>query len=146
MKKFTVIFILFLLIPSGCRAKNSPKICFKQTCLRLEIADTQNARINGLMFRKSLPDKSGMLFVFPVEDIYSFWMKNTLIPLDMIWLDKNYKVVHIKSWVPACVTDDCPSYDPGVKAMYVLEVNAGFTELYQIKINDKAYLENDRFK
>ena len=143
MKKIPVIFICLFLINTVCRGGNFSKICFKQTCIQVEIADTESERMKGLMFRKSLPEKSGMLFVFPVEDIYSFWMKNTLIPLDMIWLDKDYRVVHIKSFVPICVTDDCSVYDPGIKAKYVLEVNAGFSGFYQIKINDQAYLDND---
>lgn len=144
MKRIAGIIILIFLITGSCRGENFPKICFKQTCVQVEIADTESKRMKGLMFRKSLAEKSGMFFIFPEEDIYSFWMKNTLIPLDMIWLDKDYRVVYIKSFVPICVTEDCAIYDPGIKAKYVLEVNAGFAGFYQINVNDKAYLKNDR--
>jgi uncharacterized protein len=143
MKKLALTLILIILIPGACRAKNFPKICFKENCVSLEIADTDISRSRGLMFRAALPEKSGMLFVFPEEGIYGFWMKNTKIPLDMIWLDKDFKVVEIKSFVPVCVSDDCPVYDPKVAAKYVLEVNAGFSGLYQIKTGDKANFKNE---
>ncbi len=106
----------------------------------MEIVDTDVSRARGLMFRKELAENSGMLFVYPGDGIYSFWMKNTLIPLDMVWLDKDLQVVHIKSFVPPCKDYKCPSYNPGVEARYVLEVNAGFTSFHQIEINGKAEL------
>ena len=141
--KLASAIILWPFLISASAAENPKKICFKNTCVSIEVADTEASRALGLMFRDHLARDRGMLFIFPSEDIYSFWMKNTLIDLDMIWLDRDLRVVYIKSFVPACVTEDCPSYDPGVKARYVLEVTAGFTGLHQIKINDKAYLEND---
>ena len=144
MRKLTIVIIYSLVLVSACAAKNPQKICFKNTCVLLEIADSELSRAKGLMFRKKLPEKSGMLFIYPAEDIYRFWMKNTLILLDIIWLDKDLKVVYIKSFVPPCNSSDCPSYNPEVKAQYVLEVNAGFSDFHQIKINDKAYLKNAR--
>jgi uncharacterized protein len=137
--------IFWLLLISAFAAENPKKICFKDTCVSVEIADDDLSRTRGLMFRKSLAQDSGMLFTFPSEDIYSFWMKNTLIDLDMIWLDKDLLVVDIKSFVPGCKTPECPSYTPKNKAKFVLEVNAGFVETHKIRINDKAYLQNDRF-
>ena len=76
------------------------------------------------MFRESL--NRGMLFVFETQDIYPSWMKNTLIPLYIIWIDKDFKVVHIEHAVPC--NDTCPSYVPEKKALYVLEANAGFAD------------------
>ena len=137
------LFLLALIIPGAAEAGG--KICFKDTCVSVEISDSETSRAKGLMFRESLPDKTGMLFIFPAEGLYSFWMKNTLIPLDIIWLDKDLRVVYIESFVPPCKSYDCPSYTPQTEAKYVLEVNAGFCGLHQIKINDKAQLNNDRF-
>jgi uncharacterized membrane protein (UPF0127 family) len=68
-----------------------------------------------------------MLFVFSNEaPNRTFWMKNTLIPLDMIWLDKTYTIVHIETDVPPCTTPTCPSYGPSTQlSQYVIELNAG---------------------
>ncbi len=141
MRKLTLVIIYSLVLVSAFAESDPQKICFKDnTCVLLEIAGSEFSRARGLMFRGWLPEKSGMLFIFPAEGIYSFWMKNTLIPLDIIWLDKDLRVVYIKSFVPPCKSSDCPSYNPEVKARYVLEVNAGFCDLHQIKINDKAHL------
>lgn len=143
MRKITfLIFFLFLPVLAGAKMDNK-KICFKETCVNVEIADSEDSRARGLMFRKELPEESGMFFIFPGDGVYSFWMKNTLIPLDIIWLDKDFKVVHIKSFVPPCESFNCPSYNPELEARYVLEVNAGFASFYQIKINEKAELKND---
>jgi uncharacterized protein len=134
-------FLLTLAFP--CFAGTRQNICFKNTCVSIEISDSEISRAKGLMFRENLPKNSGMFFIFPEEGVYSFWMKNTLIPLDIIWLDKDLRVVYIESFVPPCKRYDCPSYGPQVKAKYVLEVNAGFCGSHQVKINDKANLKND---
>lgn len=138
-----IIFLFSLALPLACCAGTPKKICFKDTCVELEIADTDDSRARGLMFRKELPANSGMLFIFPQDGIYSFWMKNTLLPLDMIWLDNDLRVVDIKSFVPVCRSYDCPSYTPVSQARYVLEVNAGFTAFNRINLNDKAVLKNE---
>ncbi len=143
MRKFTCTCIFLLIFVSACVANSPQKICFEKTCVNLEVVDTELSRAKGLMFREYLPDKNGMFFIFPREDIYSFWMKHTLIPLDIIWLDKDLRVVYSKSFIPPCETQDCPVYTPEEKARYVLEVNAGFCDFYQIKVNDKAYFKND---
>jgi len=75
------------------------------------------------MYRESLPEKKGMLFVFPTSDIHDFWMKNTIIPLDMIWIDNQFKVVHIANAQP-CTEDPCKIYAPRTLAKYVLEINS----------------------
>jgi uncharacterized membrane protein (UPF0127 family) len=75
------------------------------------------------MNRTSLSSQSGMLFIFDHEAIYPFWMKNTLIPLDMIWLDKNKNVVDVITAQP-CSEDPCQIYTPKKESLYVLELNA----------------------
>lgn len=92
-----------------------------------ELADTPIKRSQGLMFRETLPADRGMLFTFGDTQAWSFWMKNTKLPLDIIWLDPKKKIVHIERNVPVCTkTDDtCPQYRPNDGAMFVLEINGG---------------------
>ena len=80
------------------------------------------------MYRDSLPRQSGMLFVFESEHKHGFWMKNTLIPLDMIWINRDSRIVDIKTATP-CVSDPCPTYQPIADSLYVLEINAGLSQL-----------------
>ena len=73
-------------------------------CFQVELARTESERDQGLMYRKELDKNKGMLFIFDKEGIYPFWMKNTLIPLDMIWIDSNNKIVFIAQNVQPCKT------------------------------------------
>ena len=93
--------------------------------IAVEVVSDPETRAQGLMFRSSLGRDHGMLFVFPVTEVYPFWMKNTLIPLDIIWIDEARKIVHIAHDMPPCRADPCLSHSPGVKARYVLELAAG---------------------
>ncbi len=101
--------------------------------IEAEIAYTDETRQRGLMFRESLPSDSGMLFIFPYVDQHSFWMKNTLIPLDLIWLNERKEVVYFATAVP-CTSDPCDSYAPMQKSKYVLEVNGGFAKKHNLKV------------
>ncbi|MGK2858760.1 MAG: DUF192 domain-containing protein [Thermoanaerobaculia bacterium] len=91
----------------------------------VEVVSDPLTRAQGLMFRSSLGSDRGMLFVFPETAVHSFWMKNTLIPLDIIWLDEGGTIVDIARDVPPCKADPCPSYPPKAAARYVLELAAG---------------------
>ena len=93
--------------------------------IAVEIAADDETRAQGLMFRDQVRDGWGMLFLFPKSGDYPFWMKNTLIPLDMIWIDDQKKIVHVAHDVPPCKADPCPSFPPGGNAKYVLEVAGG---------------------
>jgi len=115
-------------------------VCFSGICVKAEMAATPAMRERGLMFREILEEKEGMLFLFPSEGLYSFWMKNTPLPLDMIWIDNARQVVQIKLADP-CLRDDCPSYESKTAARYVLEVNRGFAEKNNIKIGDTVKIE-----
>ncbi|HBB03890.1 TPA: hypothetical protein DCZ39_03240 [Patescibacteria group bacterium] len=81
------------------------------------------------MNRTSMPEDSGMIFVFPKPGIYNFWMKDTLIPLDMIWIDEQFKVVRILT-AEACKANPCTIYKPEREAKYVLEINASLAAKY----------------
>lgn len=108
----------------------------------LLIANDDKSRQIGLSNRKSLDKNSGMLFIFPKKGVYSFWMKNTQIPLDMIWINDNKIVYIVKNAPPqAGKTDGIPVYTPSSEANYVLEVNAGETDKYKFKNGDAVNLK-----
>ncbi|GIW57524.1 MAG: hypothetical protein KatS3mg083_469 [Candidatus Dojkabacteria bacterium] len=111
---------------------SSTKIVLQNTnfirILKVEIADDVHERSQGLMFRQNLVNIDGMLFVFPYEANQSFWMKNTYIPLDIIFFDANKRFVHVAANAQPCVETDavCPIYSADVPVQYVLETQAGF--------------------
>jgi uncharacterized membrane protein (UPF0127 family) len=102
-----------------------------------ELAVSEDERARGLMFREKILPDQGMLFVFEAPGLQSFWMKNTLVALDMIWLDGEKRVIHIAADVPPCRGDPCPSYGPDAPASYVLELKAGVAQENGIRINDR---------
>ena len=104
------------------------KACFKDKCFAVEVADTPQERAIGLMNREYLDSNSGMLFLFDEEAEYVFWMKNTLIPLDIIWLDQNKKVIFIKHNAEPCQIGQCEFFKPSEKAKYVLEIGGGLAK------------------
>ena len=103
----------------------------------VEVSDDLEESMRGLMFRKHLPGNAGMLFAYYDEKPRTFWMKNTLIPLDMIFVDGSSKIIEIKENVPPCAQDECPTYPSKEPAQYVLEANAGFVQEKGIKVGDR---------
>jgi uncharacterized membrane protein (UPF0127 family) len=99
----------------------------------LEVAVSDQERALGLMFRDVLPPGRGMLFLFASEERWSFWMKNTFITLDMVWLDGRGVVVDVRASVPPCRFDPCLSYLPAKAARAVVEFNAGYAAAHGIK-------------
>jgi uncharacterized membrane protein (UPF0127 family) len=114
------------------------QVCTSNVCFSVEIPATQSQMEYGLMNRSHLDCDKGMLFVFGKEGNYSFWMKNTLIPLDIIWINSSQNVVYIKKNAQPCTPDYCPSIVPRKNAKYVLEINGGLSDKYEIKVGDKA--------
>ena len=104
--------------------------------VRVEVAADDELRAQGLMYRDRLRDGHGMIFLFPRSGVYPFWMKNTLIPLDILWIDEQKRVAHVKFDVPPCQADPCPSYDPGVSARYVLEVAGGVAREHAVRAGE----------
>ena len=142
--KIPVIFLLIFLI--SCTKdfdKNFNRIYVdngkKLIGVNAEIADDNNERSKGLMFRERLDENAGMLFVFEDEQYQTFWMKNTLIPLDIIFIGKNLEIIDIKNAVP-CREEDCILYKSSKPSMYVLEVNGGFSAGNGIRIGDKIIM------
>lgn len=104
------------------------------------LADTPEERETGLMYRDSLPKDEGMLFILDEEGVAGFWMKNTLIPLDIIYVNSDWEIVNIHHSVQPCTADPCESYFSDTPVRYVLEVNAGFAEQHDIKQGDSIRL------
>ncbi len=141
-----VIFILiFLILLSFLFLIKQPekkwgRACFKEHCFDVQLSQSKAEMTKGLMFQKFLEQNKGMLFLFDKEAIYPFWMKNTFIPLDIIWIDKNNKVVFISENNQPCKWYYCSSVTPTADAKYVLEVNSGMVQKIGIKLGDELSL------
>lgn len=102
--------------------------------IRIEVADTPEERIKGLSGRESLDENAGLLFVYDQPGIYGIWMKDMKFPIDVVWLDENYRVVDI---VYDIQPDSFPEvFEPSKPALYIFEVNAGFASANGIKADD----------
>jgi uncharacterized membrane protein (UPF0127 family) len=122
---------------------NAPAVVLADnSAVEVELAIDDETRAMGLMFRESIAPGRGMLFIHPTVGVYPFWMKNTLIPLDMIWIDENKRIVHIKQHVPPCRADPCPSYDPAVPSRYVLELGGGQAAVHRVRVGDHVVFRN----
>ena len=135
LKKIVLSSVLFLIFIS-CQNETKAKIMINEKTYTVEVANTQEKRSKGLMFRKHLPENTGMLFVFSYEDYRYFYMKNTLIPLDIAYFDSQMKIVSIKQMEPL----DETTVPSDKKAMYALEMNKGFFEKEKINVGDSAKL------
>lgn len=104
--------------------------------LKVEVADREGERERGLMEREEVKTGEGMWFVFEDEAPRSFWMKNTLVPLDIIFFDSQKKVVSIVDNMEPCKAAECPGYDSATPAMFALEVPAGFAAENGLNLGD----------
>jgi len=118
-------------------ARRAEVVFPKGRVVMAEIADTPYRMQYGYMFRKKVDAGEGMIFVHRAAGFHSMWMKNTLVPLDMVWMDADFKVVHIERSVPPCREDPCPAYGPLRKANYVLELQGGSIGPDQLAIGDR---------
>lgn len=135
-----VIIVWVLLFP---KKLNQHYVIFENKSFWVELAQTDSERKQGLMYRENLDEDSWMLFIFPDEWVHNFWMKNTLIPLDMIRINETdwaYSVVDIKTAQP-CKTEECEIYTPAWVSQFVLEINAWLAEKYGIDVWDLVYIE-----
>lgn len=159
MKIFSIILVLFAILLSSCQKqpedikvdttsnKDAGKILFKKQGevnfqdsakklikqIDVEIAETEETRHLGLMYRENMQEQQGMLFIFPNEEFQSFYMKNTVIPLDIIFINAKKQIVKIHKMTEPYSEKSLPSGKP---SLYVVEVNGGFTGKYNIKEGD----------
>lgn len=123
---------------NACSVQASgPSAELKGQRFSLEIVNDDAARARGLMFRDSMPADHGMLFLFDDMRPRVFWMKNTHIPLDILYFDQEYKLVSVQERVPPCRSDPCAQYPSTGPAQYVLELNSGVAGQLGVKPGDK---------
>jgi len=131
----TALLTLVVFTCTSCIAQE-PYVRIKGEKFTVEVADTPDKLQLGLMFRESMPRDHGMLFIFSGESMRSFWMKNTKIPLDIIYFDRNLQLVSVANAKP-CRTPACRGYPSTGPAMYVLELNAGLADELGLAAGDQ---------
>jgi uncharacterized membrane protein (UPF0127 family) len=132
------LFFLLAVFSFGRVQKRFVQIFFPNgEVLTAELALTEEDRARGLMFRKDLNEDQGMLFVFEEEGRHAFWMKNMTFSIDILWLDRQKRIVHIEHRVPPCQNEPCPSYPPDYPALYVLELRAGAADALNLQLFDR---------
>jgi len=143
MKRLAIIIIILLCCCSKPVEEPEPvdTACYEGYCFELELAVTQYQQALGLSFRDRLEPDHGMLFIFEDEGIYQFWMKDTKIRLDIIWLDRNGQVLYIKKNAEPCTPDYCPTINPGRIAKYVLEINGGMSDSIGLELGDRIDID-----
>ncbi len=124
--------------PSGALNSESIRLPGGQV-VEAEVAITRTDLTRGLMYRTSLAPDHGMLFVFPQSGKLSFWMYRCEIPLDIIWMDKDRRIVEISANTPPCrsAPGDCPHYGGNQNSQYVLELAGGMAARYGLKTGDQ---------
>jgi uncharacterized membrane protein (UPF0127 family) len=124
--------------PSGLRTLVIDASGGEKVEVRVEVADDIFEQARGLMDRTTLGENRGMLFVYPEEQKLSFWMRNTLIPLSIAFIDSERRIIDIQDMKP--LDDVPPSYVSAEPAQYALEVNQGFFEKRSVKVGDRVEL------
>ena len=139
MSSFRASFLVLSMLLSGCASAGSWVELGGQR-YRVEVADDDAERARGLMFRDELASGTGMIFLHDREEPQAYWMKNTKIPLDILYFDNARKLVAQQRDVPPCTAGNaCPPYPSNAPARYVLELNAG--EAAKLKLQNGAQLK-----
>ena len=141
IQKFFFVAFIFLIFFVFLFTKDSGLILYKKVNVRYHnkvfstlVADTPQKQSRGLAVRSSMNDNEAMLFVFQESGIYPFWMKDMKFPIDILWLDKNKKIVFIKEHARP---EEYPmTYTPDRESRYVLELVDGFVEKNNVKVGD----------
>jgi uncharacterized protein len=137
-----LIFMMVFLNYFYKKEYSQPQVCFKKNCFLVDLALTEKERMTGLMFKENLEREKGMLFIFENENDHSFWMKNVLIPLDIIWLDQNKKVIYLAENCQPCLDPHCPSIKPNGRAKYVLEIKGGISQEIGLSVGERLEFKN----
>jgi uncharacterized membrane protein (UPF0127 family) len=109
---------------------------------RLELATVPEDQAQGLMYRENLPEHTGMLFLFAELAPHHFWMKNTMIPLDIVWLDESGKVLFVSANTPPCKADPCPTYGSDQPVRMVLELAGGMAAKERVEPGSVVVLKD----
>ena len=124
--------------------KGQTRIRVKTLDVTAEIAASDKDKKKGLSDRESLPISEGMLFVYDKLAIYTFWMKDVQFPIDIIWIDKDKKIVYIAQNAqpePDRSDDELKRYRPGAESQYILEINAGLADAHNLQVGNTVDFE-----
>ena len=137
--RIALLAVFFASSLSACASAGEPWVELQGQRYVVEIADDDAERARGLMFRDAMEEGRGMLFIHEAQEPLAYWMKNTRIPLDILYFDDARRLVSQRRGVPPCsLGDGCPNYPSGAPARYVLELNAGQAE--RLGLQDGAEL------
>jgi uncharacterized protein len=127
------------LLAAGGSERDTVTIATREgpVAVKVEIADSPSERRRGLAGRRTLAPRAGMLFVYAEDVRGGFWMKDTLIPLDIAFVGARGRIVRIFTMAP-CRRDPCRVYDPGVTYRSALEVNAGSFRRWGVRVGDRV--------
>ncbi len=145
MKRWLVPMLLLLIgSASAMPARDAtPAVELHGQRFSAEFATDDASREHGLMMRTTLAPDHGMLFAFPYQAPQGFWMKNTLIPLDILYFDTDRRLVSMQLNVPPCKADPCPIYPSNAPARYVLELSAGTAHRIGVQVGDELKIDGD---
>ncbi len=140
LKKLQIIFVILAVMVGLVVLSNNmgdiKSVILGGKTFSVEIAKTDMERERGLSLHVPLSDSQGMLFIFPTEGLYGFWMKDMLFPIDIVWIDSNLKIVHIEKDLSP---ETYPKiFSPGAESLYVLEIPAGQSDILNIKTGDRV--------
>jgi len=143
--------VMLVILPSlaGCGDRTHETVTLGGRTFHLELAMTDKARRDGLMYRDHIADDGGMLFVFPQPRVLSFWMSNCKTDIDVIFLDASGRIVSIRKMTapdPAIRDDDLPQYGSGYPAQFAIEVQGGLTDKLALKLGEKVGLATESLK
>jgi len=137
MKRLSLA-IFFLALCSNAFGASFTEVKLKGFAVKAAIVANPEEQTRGFMFKPSIADDEAMIFVYPRDGVYSFWMKNTRFALDIIWLDAAKKAVYIKENFLPCENDPCPVETPPNSARYVLEVKSGTVKKTALMLGDRV--------
>ncbi len=140
---FVVIgFVIVAILNNNKNSAGSSKaINVNNRIFKVDVAETDLEKTMGLMYRKTLPENEGMFFIFDRSGVYTFWMANTFVDMDILWIDENMQVAYIQKNAKSCpdpTKTTCNIYNPKISAKYVLEINAGLSSKYGFKVGDRV--------
>jgi len=136
----TALFGMLAMLAAACANAQHPKVELRDHVFQVELALTRDEQVMGLMFRESMPADQGMLFVFGSEAPRSFWMRNTRIPLDILYFDHDLALVSMVRNARPCAVQNCPGLPSEGPAQYVLELNAGKADELGLQKGDRLKL------
>jgi len=128
--------LIFCLCIPNLAWSTEARLTLKNIIFDVEIAISHQERKQGLAGRKTLANNKGMLFIYSAPNIISFWMKDTLIPLDILFFDKNGRLLEIVHNAPPCKKNPCKKYTNKTPATFVLEITAGLAKKYSFAPGD----------